>query len=251
MSSSICSKPVGKPSSTYSVEDKSGWSVGGERRGSGPEHHTKGPVQTTDKKALIVRQKLTWEGSLQALSHFKDQHGHCNLTAMHKVDNAALYHWTSKQRTFQTKGRLPLDRVQKLEELGFKWRGTGNRRLCPAQEAMWQAQYQNLVEYRIKNGHCNVPRKHPLLGDWVDRQRRRFDNQELATDRVDLLNKVGFVWRVGQGRSRSVDVGASSECVETTESHSPPEEKVEKIPALWEETIEIDERGFEVRGCRV
>jgi hypothetical protein len=254
MSSSNCSEPVGKPSSTSSDDYESGWSVVEERDGSGPKHNTKGMVQTTDRTALMVRQKQTWDESYQSLVRFKNEHGHCHLTTSHKESYLTLYRWSNIQRTIQAKGKLPLDRVQKLEELGFKWRGTGNRHLCPAQEATWQEQYQRLLAYKLKHGNFDVSVAEPLLGDWVAAQRRQFDKQELTTDRVDLLNKVGFVWRVGQGQSRNVDGVASSECVEATEArHCPTEkvEKAEKIPALWEETIEIDERGYEVRGCRV
>ena len=52
------------------------------------------------------------------------------------------------------------------------------RRVSPRRqqsEESWQVQYNELVEFKRKFGHCNVPRReNRRLGNWVTRQRQRY-----------------------------------------------------------------------------
>ena len=34
----------------------------------------------------------------------------------------------------------------------------------------WDAQFQELKKYKAEHGHCNVPQRHGLLGNWVNTQ---------------------------------------------------------------------------------
>lgn len=60
----------------------------------------------------------------------------------------------------------------------------------------WHINYLLLMEYRKTNGDCLVPRKFKIegvrLGEWVHNQRTR--KEKLSTDRVNLLDDLGFVW---------------------------------------------------------
>lgn len=67
----------------------------------------------------------------------------------------------------------------------------------------WTVKYQELLAFKAKEGHCNVPhgyKKNTGLAMWVKRQRRQFniivDNQlsTLTGERIRLLNDIGFVW---------------------------------------------------------
>lgn len=59
----------------------------------------------------------------------------------------------------------------------------------------WEYQFLELVRFKEENGHCEVPRKHPL-GSWVSNQRQRKRVGALAKERIERLNKIGFVWLV-------------------------------------------------------
>lgn len=59
----------------------------------------------------------------------------------------------------------------------------------------WEYQFLELVRFKEENGHCEVPRKHPL-GPWVSNQRQRKRIGALAKERIERLNKIGFVWLV-------------------------------------------------------
>ncbi|KAL3927757.1 MAG: hypothetical protein SGARI_005241, partial [Bacillariaceae sp.] len=56
----------------------------------------------------------------------------------------------------------------------------------------WDAKYIELRQYRIVNGHCNVPRKVAGLGSWVDNQKTAFKKGKLSPERIILLESIGF-----------------------------------------------------------
>jgi len=61
----------------------------------------------------------------------------------------------------------------------------------------WMAKFLCLRDYRILNGHCNVPRSHKLLGTWTNNQRSQFKNHKLKPERIHKLDSIGFHWGKG------------------------------------------------------
>uniref|UniRef100_A0A7S3LBA9 Helicase-associated domain-containing protein n=1 Tax=Amphora coffeiformis TaxID=265554 RepID=A0A7S3LBA9_9STRA len=67
----------------------------------------------------------------------------------------------------------------------------------------WEQSLANLVCYKHRHGHCNVPRFYPTyrqLGSWVHRQRlkKKFPNKygALKKEQIQQLETIGFTWRV-------------------------------------------------------
>eukprot|EP00934_Nitzschia_sp_Nitz4_P000111 Nitzschia sp. Nitz4//scaffold122_size67431//3874//4860//NITZ4_006080-RA/size67431-augustus-gene-0.55-mRNA-1//-1//CDS//3329534388//111//frame0 len=67
----------------------------------------------------------------------------------------------------------------------------------------WMEKYEELLDFRLKNGHCLVPnafKENPSLAEWVKRQRYQFKLRRLgrhstmSNDRIAALEKLGFVW---------------------------------------------------------
>ncbi len=67
----------------------------------------------------------------------------------------------------------------------------------------WIKRYNELLEYRRKYGHCNVPYHHkdkPFLNSWVKRQRYQHKcllqgkPTHLTGERIRLLDNVNFAW---------------------------------------------------------
>jgi hypothetical protein len=63
----------------------------------------------------------------------------------------------------------------------------------------------HLVDYKEKNGHCNVPhdfKGYKNLGTWVDRQRHQYKNfkenktSSLTEERICALEMLGFNWKL-------------------------------------------------------
>lgn len=145
-----------------------------------------------------------------------------------------------RQRDAEEKNKKPViteERIVRLEEAGFKWKDPDSqakseeRRKRKAVEASaevrledsgqpvkkkrkggygkpndekWGVMFQELIEYKLKHGHCNVKVKnnteYPVLGTWVKTQRRRYKlisegkKACLPQHRIDNLDSIGFKW---------------------------------------------------------
>lgn len=67
----------------------------------------------------------------------------------------------------------------------------------------WTEKFEDLLEFRNKNGHCLVPNSYDAnqpLAQWVKRQRYQYklkiDNKRstMSDERVQALNHIGFIW---------------------------------------------------------
>lgn len=76
-------------------------------------------------------------------------------------------------------------------------------RFKPFHEEKWTLRYKELLVFHKEHAHSAVPHtypKNPQLARWVKRQRRQYklrkDNRAstMTSERLDLLNSVGFVW---------------------------------------------------------
>jgi uncharacterized protein YbgA (DUF1722 family) len=145
----------------------------------------------SNNRLRLDRKELTWHLQYQKLVAFKRKNGHCLVPRKYQKD-ASLGEWVITQRQFHRNNRLPLDREVLLNEIGFVWRV---RNSAPS---AWQQQYEKLVEFKRKNGHCLVPAKYQedvSLGVWVTTQRTKHINNKLPVDRKELLEDIGFVWK--------------------------------------------------------
>ena len=131
--------------------------------------------------------EVAWEEMFAALVAYKQTHGDCNVPNRWK-DNPKLGSWCNTQRLSYKKGKLPLDHIKRLQELGFVW-----DRIAVA----WEEMFAALVAYKQTHGDCNVPKgwkDNPALATWCNRQRVIFKNNKLSPDRVTRLKELGFVW---------------------------------------------------------
>jgi len=64
----------------------------------------------------------------------------------------------------------------------------------------WGAMFALLLQFKTKNGHCNVSRNHveqgKHLGYWVSNQRIKKRKAILEQRRVDLLEQAGLEWKM-------------------------------------------------------
>ena len=70
---------------------------------------------------------------------------------------------------------------------------------CDKKWKKWLQQYEKLVEFKRSNGHCIVPKRYERdasLGRWIGEQRFNHKNNKILKDRKDLLDDIGFVWKV-------------------------------------------------------
>jgi uncharacterized protein YbgA (DUF1722 family) len=138
----------------------------------------------TDKEKL-------WKKQYAQLVEFKQKNGNCLVPRRYQEDES-LGRWVSWQRVNHGKNKLRVDRKGLLDEIGFVW-------IVDTNNAPWEKQYEKLVDFEQKNGHCLVPKRYQedlSLGKWVCRQRGRHLDNKMRQDRKGLLDEIGFSWKV-------------------------------------------------------
>ncbi|MDD4880033.1 MAG: helicase associated domain-containing protein [Gallionellaceae bacterium] len=127
-----------------------------------------------------------WQEMFDTLREFYNSNGHTNLP---QRPTNPLGTWVRHQRDSKKIGRLPIEQVLKLEEIGFQW---------DVLDANWDAMFKKLVDFKSIHGHTNVPTSWPTyLGTWVSLQRKANKSSgrgTLSLDRKKRLDEIGFIW---------------------------------------------------------
>lgn len=144
-------------------------------------------------------QAENWTEKFEELIEFRAQHEHCNVPNSFP-ENMALAQWVKRQR-YQYKLKLDKkrstmsdERIQALEEVGFVW---------DSHRAIWDERFQELLDFKAVNGHCNVPSRYTAnrqLAIWVKRQRRQYKfytekrPSSMTMERIHRLEMIDFEW---------------------------------------------------------
>jgi hypothetical protein len=129
--------------------------------------------------------ETAWMQYYEELKAFRRQNGHCNPP----VSKSALGRWVHHLRGRAYK-ILP-HRKKLLDEIGFEWHGKLHN--------SWTKQYEELKAYQARHGRPPAPLASPL-GKWVSNQRTAHRKGTMPPERKELLEKIGFVWRVSPRR---------------------------------------------------
>ena len=144
---------------------------------------------STKKGARRRTKRFQWDGMIDRLRTYRDEHGHCSVAA---DDDADLHAWCQQMRTRVS--RLDDNQKRQLEELGFPW---------SERDAEWQRRFQELVSFAKAHGSVRVPRRiSPSLSQWVTYQRSQYRKGTMKQKRIDALDSIGF-WNIRQRKRRS------------------------------------------------
>jgi hypothetical protein len=140
------------------------------------------------------------------LTAFNEEHGHCNVPAK-CANNPSLGRWCSNmrkaykkiQKGIKANSNLWKDRIERLEEIGFQWKGVYNH-------DAFEKRCSNLTAFKEEHGHCHVPRRYadnPSLGHWCSEMRKAYKkiqkgikaNSNLSQGRIERLEEIGFQWK--------------------------------------------------------
>eukprot|EP00979_Chaetoceros_neogracilis_P009752 scaffold2205_cov268-Chaetoceros_neogracile.AAC.1 len=138
------------------------------------------------KDAKFPSNNVKWNTRFIELEKYKEKNGHCNCPQK----NGSLGKWISTQRNLFTSEKLKADHYKKLMGIGFEFE---DARFAMENEN-WNTRFVELVEYKQKNGHCNIPTKNGFLGTWVAHQRGSFRSKKLKEDRHEKLVEIGFAF---------------------------------------------------------
>jgi hypothetical protein len=140
-----------------------------------------------------------WEDRLSELAAYSIMQGNCNVPKNYS-ENTKLAYWVGTQRREYRlhqegkKSNMTTFRIQELESLGFEWNRHG---------AAWEDHLNDLADYRIIQGHCNVPQHgsdNLKLAAWVGEQRCQYrlhlkgKSSPMTTFRIQELETLGFEW---------------------------------------------------------
>ncbi|MDC0566548.1 Helicase associated domain protein [Akkermansiaceae bacterium] len=146
-------------------------------------------IKRLDQLGFTWKTRLDWDASFQKLLDFKKENGHCLVPKNWK--DAHLKNWVINQRRRKKRKVLAIDRVEKLEAVGFVWH------LIVDRDTTWNRNFKNLLAYKKKHGDCLVPytwQPDPTLGKWVTQQRNAKKQRKLDTKKIKRLDDLGFVW---------------------------------------------------------
>jgi hypothetical protein len=141
-------------------------------------------MQTMNTKAKSKDEN--WIRLFMELVEYKEKNGHCNFPS----SRGTLGRWILHQRSLFTSKKLKADRYEKLLGIGFIFE---DARFASDNEK-WNRRFMELVEYKQKNGHCNLSQRNGTLGTWVSMQRRLFTTKKLKADRHEKLVMIGFAF---------------------------------------------------------
>jgi hypothetical protein len=129
-----------------------------------------------------------WHERYNQLKAFHKRYGHCDVQYEWKK-NPKLGGWVYEQR--RRKKALSKEKRKKLNSLNFRW----SARHCSL--IPWENRYDQLVRFKKRFGHCNVPRnsrQYKYLSNWVRVQRR--NKNSMFNYRRKKLEMIGFIWQV-------------------------------------------------------
>jgi hypothetical protein len=130
------------------------------------------------------------------LGIFQRNHGHCLVPKNARL--GSLGQWVARQQLAFRNGSLRRERIRRLEHLGFVFEAAAQKRSQQEEnEARWEKNFQELLEFKRVHGHFYVPRRggeHRSLGIWVQNLRDQHRRGRLRKDRGRRLEKVQFTW---------------------------------------------------------
>jgi hypothetical protein len=152
--------------------------------------------------AWNIRCLADWDVLFQQLLIYKEAVGDCNVPQEFRP-NPHLGHWVSVQRRAKKKERLSKERLEKLNSIGFDWKGRcmAKSRRRVRQKGAWDTRFEQLEEYKEANGDCKVPQRYSKnmeLGRWVAIQRHKKKTSQLSDEREAKLKSIEFVWNINE-----------------------------------------------------
>ena len=142
-----------------------------------------------------------WERMFASLRDYHAQNQHCRVPLSWR-ENPRLGHWVGVQRRQEKLGRLPADRVAKLDTIGFDWSlagigGGGAHQHGQSRSEAWDAMLAELQRFHDERGHARVPQNFPgnrKLAWWVSTQRRNRRRGKLTDQQIARLDSLAFDW---------------------------------------------------------
>ena len=129
-----------------------------------------------------------WENYFNLCVKYQNREGRCNVPAKYEEDGKKFGMWLSTQRGLMNKERLDPEKQKLLEDVVVVW---------DVLSYQWENKIKFLVNYKSREGDCNVPVSHKEdgenLGHWLAKQRVLMMKGKLDTVKQIRLEDIGVV----------------------------------------------------------
>ncbi len=109
-----------------------------------------------------------------------------------------LYHWCKNQRRFYKNNQLSDERKALLDKINFRW---------DTLHYSFEQRIKQLLAYKKEHGTLHVSQvkyekssEIHKLSRWVNEIRRMYNENRLSMERIETLNKIGFIWNMEDER---------------------------------------------------
>ena len=180
-----------------------------------------------------------WDEMYQRLRAYCTQLGNADVPHRWKED-PKLATWVKNQRQRRKKGIISDEEIQKLDAFGFTWEHRERGR--------WEDRYQDLLEFKAKHGHCNVPfgyEETPKLAKFVNAMRSWKSSGVLSLERTKLLERIGFQWAVRDEAAEKAWESRYAQLNEFKDIHGHC-----KVPFAWPDNPSLGRWVYEQRKLK-
>jgi len=142
---------------------------------------------------LKEQREEQFEKGFQETLCYKESTGNSNASIIYQtLEGYRLGTWQRNQRDNYKKGEISPDRIERLEEIGFTWE---------IFEEKFEKGFQETLLYKKSAGNLNAPLRYKTaedfrLGLWQQHQRISYKKENLSSDRIRRLEKIGFTWQI-------------------------------------------------------
>src|SRR4029077_19529393 len=144
-------------------------------------------------KSIVEQCSSSWNYQFGSLKEFRQIHP--NRWPKDKEEfplGNRLGSWCQDQRDNFKKGLLSNERINSLNQLGFKWNPLHDN---------WVEQFEYLQLFRQLNPHRwpKIKEEFPEdneLGIWCSMQRDAYKNKTLTAQKKELLDSISFPWNI-------------------------------------------------------
>ena len=131
---------------------------------------------------------------------YREKHGNLLFKRNCSDEENTLKTWISTQKKVFRKGKMPMDRMEKLKAANFIWDPEDTY------EQRWEEKYAELARFYESHGHMIVSgKKNSALTTWMRHQRANRERGILSQDRIDMLDKLKFSWTEAEVKFGLID----------------------------------------------
>ena len=131
----------------------------------------------------------TWNRSFQKYVDFKKKYNREPSSESKIESEKTCGLWAGSQRGLYRKNRLPKDKIDRLNAIGFIWNPL---------ESSWERSFNEYRQFKEKNGREPSreikDESQRLIASWANDQRKRYKMNKVSPERIAKLNSIGFVW---------------------------------------------------------